>query len=399
MSDSDRRFVTTHPWLTFDVRRELGQAPALLWQLVGGIVALTEHLGRTPVMPSYARELYKVYLAKGALATTAIEGNTLTEDDVRQILDGRLRLPPSKEYLADEVENMVGAFDRIMRNVATGSPIPLTTEVIKEWNREILKDLPLDEDVVPGEISEKGVVVGNYRGAPREDCEYLLDRLCGWLDNGLPVDGSSRMSTAVIRANLAHLYLAWIHPFGDGNGRTARLVEFQILANAGVPAPAAHLLSNHFNETRSGYYRQLSHASRSGGETAPFLIYAFQGFYDGLRGQLDKIQRQTEELIWTQIVDASFDSDSPANQRRRRLANFLFRDGGTVAKSRLRQLDPVLEFAYASKTTKTLTRDLGVLLDLELIVHDARGYRANRELVMGLFPLMASEAGSETHES
>ncbi len=38
--------------------------------------------------------------------------------------------------------------------------------------------------------------------------------------------------------------MAWIHPFGDGNGRTARLLEFLILARCGmVPLPAAHLLS------------------------------------------------------------------------------------------------------------------------------------------------------------
>jgi Fic family protein len=40
---------------------------------------------------------------------------------------------------------------------------------------------------------------------------------------------------AILKAILAHLCLAWIHPFGDGNGRTARLVEFQILIFPGCP--------------------------------------------------------------------------------------------------------------------------------------------------------------------
>ena len=44
----------------------------------------------------------------------------------------------------------------------------------------------------------------------------------------------------LVRAMMAHLYLAWIHTFGDGNGRTARLLEFLILARSGkVPLPAA----------------------------------------------------------------------------------------------------------------------------------------------------------------
>jgi Fic family protein len=87
---------------------------------------------------------------------------------------------------------------------------------------------------------------------------------------------------AILKAVVAHLYLAWIHPFGDGNGRTARLVEFQILLSSGVPSPAAHLLSNHYNQTRSEYYRQLDRASKSGGELAPFIEYGARGFVAGL---------------------------------------------------------------------------------------------------------------------
>jgi len=82
----------------------------------------------------------------------------------------------------------------------------------------------------------------------------------------------------------------WIHPFGDGNGRTARLVEFQILLQAGIPSPAAHLLSNHYKQTRTEYYRQLATASRSGGNILPFIEYAVGGFVDGLKEQLALIR-------------------------------------------------------------------------------------------------------------
>ena len=56
-----------------------------------------------------------------------------------------------------------------------------------------------------------------------------------------------------------------------------------ILVISGVPAPAAHLLSNHYNQTRSEYYRQLGRASQSGGDVLPFITYAVRGFVDGLR--------------------------------------------------------------------------------------------------------------------
>src|SRR5437016_3250050 len=101
--NTERKYLRSHPWLKFDVSRELEQAPPRLWELLGGVVALAEHLAETPMMPGYARKMHEVYLAKGALATTAIEGNTLTEQDVELILTEELELPPSKEYLADEI--------------------------------------------------------------------------------------------------------------------------------------------------------------------------------------------------------------------------------------------------------------------------------------------------------
>ncbi|HEY8666568.1 MAG TPA: Fic family protein [Tepidisphaeraceae bacterium] len=119
---------------------------------------------------------------------------------------------------------------------------------------------------------------------------------------------------------MAHLYLAWIHPFPDGNGRTARLVEFRILLNSGVPAPAAHLLSNHYNKTRDEYYRQLRYASQSGGDVLQFIQYAVRGFRDGLREQIRHVVRQQAEVVWRDYVHEKFQNKrSDADRRRRNL--------------------------------------------------------------------------------
>ena len=79
-----------------------------------------------------------------------------------------------------------------------------------------------------------------------------------------------------MKAVVAHLYIAWIHPFGDGNGRTARLLELQILLGAGFPVPTCQLLSNHYNQTRTEYYRELDLASHRRSPTE-FLVYALEG--------------------------------------------------------------------------------------------------------------------------
>jgi Fic family protein len=133
--------------------------------------------------------------------------------------------------------------------------------------------------------------VFSYRGAPPEDCEHLLDRLCDWLScNDFDGPPDLRVAFAIVRAIIAHLYLAWIHPFGDGNGRAARLVEFDILFSAGMPTPAAHLLSNHYNLTRTEYYRQLEYASASGGDILQFVNYAVQGLLEWTQGAIERYQ-------------------------------------------------------------------------------------------------------------
>ena len=64
-------------------------------------------------MPETADELNLVSLQKGAMATTAIEGNTLSAEDVDKLMKGELELPPSKEYLGIEVQKYLG---RVQRN-------------------------------------------------------------------------------------------------------------------------------------------------------------------------------------------------------------------------------------------------------------------------------------------
>jgi cell filamentation protein, protein adenylyltransferase len=192
----------------------------------------------------------------------------------------------------------------------------------------------------------------------------------------------------VIKAVLAHLYLAWIHPFGDGNGRTARLIEFQILINSGVPAPAAHLLSNHYNQTRSEYYRQLDRASRGGGEVIPFLMYAVQGFADGLRNQLEEIRNQQWNVVWRDYIWKNFrEKTSPADLRRRQLIFALSKMSEPVPVSKLPEIDTRLAVAYAGKTPKTLSRDVNELIEMGLLVKTKNRVRARKEAIFGLLPV------------
>lgn len=385
-----RTYEETHPWLkSFSLdTRELVYTT---WILLGEAASKTEHIAGVPLNPEAAKTLHRVYLVKGVLATTAIEGNTLTEEEVRDHLEGRLELPPSRQYLGQEIDNIVAACNSIGNAVIRMGVGPISVDEIREYNRFVLKGLPLQEDVVPGEFRQHSVLVGRYRGAPAKDGEFLLGKLCDWLNSLEPPKGLEK-PFSILSAIAAHLYFVWIHPFGDGNGRTARLIEFRYLLQAGFPTPAAHLLSNFYNQTRTEYYRQLDAAGRSGGRMEGFIAYAAQGLVDQLREQLNFIRGKQWETTWQNYVYERFGQGSPTHLRRRRLVLELSKiseNKGWILVSDIPDLLPRVASQYANKTLKTLSRDLNAIEEMKLIEREGRRVRANKGLILAFLPSRA----------
>lgn len=386
MSTNSRPCEASHPWLSFTTRPYLDRAGGGLWWLLGKTTALIESMAQTPLRPELARTMHGIWMVKGAQATTAIEGNTLTEEQVREILEENAKLKPSKEYLAQEVRNVSRGFGEIVHDLANGHEPEISPDRIRHLNEVVLHKLEVDEDVIPGEWRTHSVHVGSYLAPPASDVDYLVKRMCDWL-NGPELAGSEPHQ-ALLRAVLGHLYVEWIHPFGDGNGRTGRLLEFQILLSAGLPTSAAHLLSNHYNQTRSQYYRELDKASKNGGDFMPFVMYAMQGMLDGLEEQHELIREDLEKMVWRDLVDEQLGLDQTrTDQRRRALACALFDyQGGPLTLSEILRTLPNIAPWYDDKTTKTLTRDLNALLQHHLVYKVGSRWIANGTIVMGMRP-------------
>ena len=395
---NDREYRRTHPWISF--RHHLERADPLHWSLLGEAAARCDQVAQSVLPPAGAQELHRLYLIKGARATTAIEGNTLSEEQIAAQLEGQLELPLSQEYLKQEVDNVLRAVNEIFGDIMGGEPPLLTPNWIAGANRRLLAGLEehLEEGVVAGEIPAHPVGVLRYRGAPRGDCAFLLDRLCRWLEGDdwpvRPDRQEDRIASAILRAVFVHLYIAWIHPFGDGNGRTARLAEFMILAREGVPSPCAHLLSNHYNLTRAEYYRQLDRSSRANsgrGDPLGFLLYSLQGFVDGLREQSEFIAGIQLKLAWEHFVYGEFQRipSSPAMRRRREVTLALGRLSGPVRKRAIPDQSPDLARLYAEKTSRTLARDMNWLVKRDLLEKGEDGYRARVETMRAFQPARA----------
>ena len=161
-----------------------------------------------------------------------------------------------------------------------------------------------------------------------------------------------------------------------------------MLLQSGVPSVAAHLLSNHYNATRTEYYRQLDATSKSGGDLLPFILYAVRGFVDQLREAADLIRVQQLQTVWINYVHDKFRSKtSAANVRRRRLVLALTDADGPVRPAEIRRLTPELHLEYKSRTAKTVMRDVNALVKVGLLREEQGGYVANMEQILAFLPV------------
>lgn len=390
-----RTFIRTHPWLTFAL--DMRPASPKLWLALGEAQSKCQHLAGTPLRPEYAQRLHQMHLAKGVLATTAIEGNTLSEAEVLAHLEGRLQLPPSREYLRQEIDNILEIGNELLQSVETGNISSLSPQLIARFNEAVLRNLTVDDNTVPGQIRRDNRTVGRYRCAPPEDCPFLLEKLCEWLNSPeLQIDQGNEIVCGIIKAIVAHIYFVWIHPFGDGNGRTARLIEVKLLLDAGIPSDAAQLLSNYYNKTRSEYYRQLDLASKHGGNVLPFIEYAVIGFVDELREHITIIREQQVNVTWINYVHDEFrDKKSGADRRRRMVILGMSEQDGAVKLSTISKLTPEIAAEYANKTSKTVARDLNHLAKMGLIKRVRGGFRARKEIVLAFLPTIRKLESNE----
>ena len=380
-----RTYEKTHPWIDF--RFDLAKAPSRFWYLIGQAVARALHASFVLLPPTERAQLERIYLAQGIAATVAIEGNPATVDDVLRLQDeGTLGLPPSRQYQEQEIRNIHELYAEIRKCRSWSQLPPVDVETILSYNRTILKGVDSKEGHSPaGKFREHEVTVGQYRGAPKEDLQYLTNQLCKWLHSYFkPLREYGPTAYGLVRAVMAHLYIAWIHPFADGNGRTARAIEMHLLRGSGIPTFAAQLLSNHYNETRDQYYHHLSRA-RHQKDAMPFVVYSLQGFVDQIHAQNYRIQRIQHKLLWEHFVHEQFSGKrGEPNRRQRQLVLDISRQYDFVPIEKIPELSPELIRAYATKSRKTLRRDINALKNMELWHSETMRDDLDREFLTGL---------------
>ena len=354
--------------------------------LLGQCEIYIKAISSTPILPDVRKKLLQISMIKGAQATTAIEGNTLTEQDVRKIQEG-MHLPPSREYQEIEVKNVLEMFNKLLNEVVYhNKQNSITPELMRKFQQGIGKNLGNAFDAIPGKFRTDDRVVGTYRCPDHRDVEELICLFCDWIAKEFYRQKTTQFYLVVLKAIITHVYLEWIHPFGDGNGRTGRLLEFYILLCGGFPDIASHILSNHYNNTRSEYYRQLNNASESC-DLTEFIQYALTGLRDGLHETFDRIQGDVLSMTWEGLIYKKFASISYGStkvfKRRRRLM-LSFPLDHAVSLLQVPLINTRIARDYATLSKATVLRDINALVKTGLLIPkgEINYYAANTGLVL-----------------
>lgn len=215
---------------------------------------------RRPLSPAVAVKLKEYFDVEWTYHSNAIEGSSITLAETKVILAHGLTVggKPLREHL--EVINHKHAID-LVEALAAGHEL-LTEHTIRQIHALILRTINDEEAGRYRRVSVR-ITGSNYVPPDPSTVPPLMHDFNLWLNSQ-----EARALHPVELAALAHFKLVDIHPFVDGNGRTARLLMNLILLSNGYPLAVIR------NEDRSRYYDLLEKAHQ--GETVDFVEFVAQ---------------------------------------------------------------------------------------------------------------------------
>ena len=256
-------------------------------EIVSRIEQIGEAIGRDEVSGASQdlrlRRINRIRTIRGSLA---IEGNTLSEDQVATLFDGRLVIAPPREIL--EARNAIKAYDRYERWD------PANESDLLEAHGVLMEGL-MDN---PGRYRRGTVVVAgtagiHHVGPPPERVPGLMSDLLGWLD--------VTEEHPLIAGSVFHYEFEFIHPFEDGNGRMGRLWQTLVLTR--WKSLFAHIPVESLVHARQREYYQAIRHSTLQGEGNPFIEFMLKIILEAVRvheagdQESDQVSDQVAKLL------------------------------------------------------------------------------------------------------
>lgn len=344
--------------------------------------ALARVIHDIPLPPETRAQLNRMNIIRAVRGTTGIEGSDLTEDEVREVLaspEGRV-LPRAREREEREVRNASRVMTFVRQSLTESPDRPLTESLICELHKLTTEGISYPDNV-PGHYRSHAVTVAEYV-PPREsaDVQRLMREFIAWLN--MP---PAAHWPPVVRAVAAHFYFISIHPFGDGNGRTARAIESYLLFQARINRLGFFSLANFYYRRRADYVELLDFVRfRSGGDLTPFLRFAAEGLLEELEMIADEVLLANKRVAFRDYV-LQFLTSARGLRKETTERALAFMYGlmqfDQVPEEDLKAGRHALAGIYKGMSSRTLARDLHFLESNELVTRVGGTIRLNLALM------------------
>jgi Fic family protein len=292
--------------------------PARLHEIdlsAGGHIQVSKQITNPDTRDQY----YVSSLIEEAIASSQLEGATTT----RQIAKEMIR---TKRKPQDRSERMILNNYLTMRKIEDIKDKPLSKNLIFEIHSVITEDT-LDDPSAAGRFrtSEEKIVVGPgmtdevfHEPPPADLLDERIDALCNFANEA----GKGEFVHPVIRAIILHFWLAYEHPFVDGNGRTARALFYWLMARKNYWLFEFVSISATINKAHAKYARAFLYTETDDNDLTYFILYHLDVILKAI-GELHKyIDRKTQRL---RELEKELKGLSELNHRQRSLIGHALR--------------------------------------------------------------------------
>jgi Fic family protein len=244
------------------------------------ITAAREIIEQAHLVPKWEAKLRRQALLRNTHSSTAIEGNKLTLEQVKALADGKDVVATNKDK--QEALNYIEVLEKIpdlaekgkfkavdllnIHRIVTKNVMQNTADSGVFRNRQVFVGKRVFDGTTFKEVVE-------YMPPKTEEVPQLVQEFIDWLN----LNKSWGLNPALL-AGIVHYEIARIHPFIDGNGRTARLLATTILYLSGFDHRRIFALDDYYDRDRQAYYAALKTAQTNEGDITQWLEY----FTDGI---------------------------------------------------------------------------------------------------------------------
>lgn len=241
--------------------------------------------------PEVLRQIRQYFRIKNIHHSNAIEGNLLNYGETRMVVEEGLTITgkPLKDSL--EAKNLAHAMD-YFEELAKQTNKAITANDVRRIHAAILKGI---DDLNGGKYRLSEVEISGSRFKPPTYVQIpsMMDEFCDWLEK---VTSPSRefSFSPIIAASAAHTWFVCIHPFIDGNGRTARILMNLVLMRHGYP------ISVITRDDRARYYDTLEHSHSS--DLTPFISLVSDTLEESLDEYEKAVREERDKLEWARSL-------------------------------------------------------------------------------------------------